>query len=100
MYKIKCLSHGKEYDSDVFLNHCENEFKTIEDAVNAIHVHVLDRLNVINVENVKSRPFVFIPKLNVVHGNRSFVAAIYTRYYNRDEFAHGFYVTLSSTQES
>lgn len=92
MYKIKCVHSSKQYAETALLSDKENSFEEKHDAENALYAHVLQRLETINMEHVTRRPFVFIPKMNVVAHGQCFPVAIYARFNNRDEFSCGFYV--------
>lgn len=92
MYKVKCFRPNQQYDETVMLTDKENLFEKKCDAESALYAHALRRLETINLENIKGRPFVFIPKMNIYAGDHHLLVAIYTRYNDRDEFSHGFYV--------
>jgi hypothetical protein len=81
------------------LEHCDNSFARTEEAKTALYIHVLHRLETINMQNVKDRPFVFVPKMNVVHDGKRFPVAIYARFNNKDDFSHGFYIEWVNRDE-
>ena len=93
MYKIKCYNSRSRKEENVIIEQCDNDFNNIIEAKNQLLIHAMNRLETTNMQNVSSRPFIFIPKTNHRKDGRLYDVAIFARFCNTpDEFMHGYYI--------
>ena len=100
MYQVKCHNHRSQQDQTVVFENCENNFSSKIEAQNNLLLYAMNRLEITNMQNVTSRPFVFVPKTNHVHLNRHYDVAILARFcHTPDEFMHGYYIEWVNIDE-